>query len=100
MPNIMTNGKLGRTACSSVDLTDEFVSALCWLAFLLTENWDIRLALVCSVFDPDDLPDASSGRLARCKSRRLVAGAAIAALGVELKRSAIRAGGQDDVRAS
>lgn len=68
---------------------DELFSSLCWLAFLVTENWRLSVEIVCSVFDPEDAYE-SLPRQRIIKPRRLVAAAAIAAIKAELPKSARR----------
>lgn len=77
---MMTNSH--GVTCSARDLTDELVSGLCWLAFLVTENWHLSIDVVCSVSDPDELYESSS--------RQRVAAAAIARIRAQLPESAHR----------
>lgn len=85
---MMTNSH--GVTCSAPDLTDEFVSGLCWLAFLVTENWHLSIDVVCSVLDPDELYESFSRQGMILTSRRRVAAAAIARIRAQLPESAHR----------
>ena len=76
--------------CSARDLTDELVSSLCWLAFLVTENWRLSVEVVSSVLDPDDLYESFLRQGMILTSRRCVAAAAISRIRAELPASAHR----------
>jgi hypothetical protein len=69
---------------------DQLISRLCWLAFLVTENWKHSIEVVCSVFDPEDFYESISSQPMILKSRRRVATAAITRIRPALAESARR----------
>lgn len=89
MRTIMTSRESRRSPSGSHDFSDEFVARLCWVAFLLTENWHLSLELVCSVFDRDDMHESFPRQRMILKSR-LVATPAIAIIKAQLAESARR----------
>ena len=86
MRHIMTS----LVTLSARDRTDEIVSGLCWLAFLVTENWHFSVDVVCSVLDPEDLYGTFPCQRMILRSRRRVAAAALASTRAELPGSARR----------
>lgn len=89
MSTIMTSRESRRSPSGSHDFSDELVARLCWVAFLLTENWHLSLELVCSVFDRDDMHESFPRQRMILKSR-LVATPAIAIIKAQLAESARR----------
>ena len=90
MRHIMTSLNLHGMARSHCDPTEQFISRLCWLAFLVTENWQHSIDVVSSVFDPEDLYEAIPSQPMILNSRRRVATAAITRRRAALAESARR----------
>jgi hypothetical protein len=76
----------GGTYCAST-CPSELTSRLCWLAFLVTEDWHLSLEVVSSIFDG---VHGSFPRERLIVKARLVAAAAVAAIKSELPGSARR----------
>jgi hypothetical protein len=94
MRHILTSLNSHGVACSHCDPTDQLIFRLCWLAFLVTENWQHSIEVVCSVFDPEDLYESTPSRQPIIlKSHRRVASAAITRIRAALAESARRTEG-------
>ena len=69
---------------------DQFGSELCWLAFLITDDWHLSVEAVVGVLDLEDMDNQFSPEWTLLWARRLVAAASVAAISRDLLRSARR----------
>src|SRR6266581_3006194 len=63
---------------------------LCWIAFLITGDWELTVEAVASVFEPEEMDTWPLSEWTILRARRLVVAASIAAISRELIESASR----------
>lgn len=70
---------------------DQFGSKLCWLAFLITGDWQLGVEAVVGVLDSEGVVNQFSPEWTLLWARRLVAAASVALISRDLSESACRA---------
>jgi len=90
MRHILTSLNSHGVACTHCDRTDQLILRLCWLAFLVLENWQHSIEVVCSAFEAEDLYESIPSQPMILKSRRRVASGAITRIRTVLCESARR----------